>query len=178
LIFTFRRAEKTPFWMVGTALFSLALALGSMALGARAPMAWAAAGLLLPLPGLVWRPWFDLGIRVWNRSVLALAVVVRAYVLKVCYYLLLGAVSRAGSSLDVVFAGRADSRWIARPRHDAGAERSPLGTSTEWWGGLLSVARQPANAWMFCLLPVMVLLRLVRDESRENAIPSSTYTLY
>jgi hypothetical protein len=155
LTVAFRRAEMKAFWILTTAMLSVALGLASAALGVRAPWAWGAVGLCLPLPGLVWPQWFEIGIRAWNKGVRVSAALLRTYVLKVCYYLLFGAASRTGSSLDLVLGKDEVSRWIPRARHDP-----------------------TPGAWTVCLRPVLLLLLLLRDEAQESAPPTSTYTLY
>jgi hypothetical protein len=44
----------------------------------------------------------------------------------------------------------------------------------EW----LASVRGRSRAWQICLLPVLLLLMLQRGEGQEDALPSSTYTLY
>jgi hypothetical protein len=175
----FRRAEMTAFWTLTTAALSVALGLVAMAFGARAPWVWGAAGLWILLPGLVWPKWFEIGIRGWNKGVRVFVGALRVYVLKVCYYLLFGAMSCTGSSLDLVLTSDV-SGWIPRLQHDPiSSESGSLAASDVWWGhGLLAFARNPTKLWMLCLFPTLMLLRLLRDEGQESALPSNTYTLY
>jgi hypothetical protein len=145
----------TAFWILTSVLLSLGLGLAAAALGARAPWAWGIGGLCLPLPGFVWPQWFEIGIRAWNKGVRVCAAVLRTYVLNVCYYVLFGAVSRAGSSLNVVRLNPEMSGWIPRAQND------------------------PApGVWSAGLWPVLLLLRVLNDEAQDSAPPSGTYTLY
>jgi hypothetical protein len=180
MIIAFRRAEIHAFWTMTTVVFSVALLLVAVAVGARAPWAWGVAGLALPLPALVWPKWLEIGVRAWNKGVRLSTVVLRAYVLRVGYYLLFAAVGRTGSSLDLGTRNGDPSLWISRSRHalafgDASRPAAPGG----WWGReLLASVRSPGRAWQACLLPVVLLLLVLRDEGQESALPSSTYTLY
>jgi len=47
-----RRADIRAFWIVTTAVFSLAMGSAANILGASMPWAWGLAALALPLPGL------------------------------------------------------------------------------------------------------------------------------
>jgi hypothetical protein len=179
LTLAFRRAEMTAFWIMTTGLLWVMLWLTAIVLGAGTPWVWGAAGLGVLLPGVVWSEWFELGIRAWNKGVKLIAAALRTYVLRVCYYLLFGALSSTGSSLDLEL--NADiSRWVPRPRHAPDVhDGGPRGDSdSRREHGLLTVLRNPGKAWMVCLLPALLLLRLLRDEGQESALPSSTYTLY
>jgi hypothetical protein len=176
-----RRADIRAFWIITTAVLALALGLVSDLLGARAPWAWGVASMGLLLPGLVWRPWFEMAVRAWNKGVRRCAVTLRAYVLKVGYYLLFAAVGRTGSSLDLVLRDPEISRWIPRTRHQSAFGDCDRLTAAPdgWWGReLLVSARRAGSGWQVCLLPVVLLLLAWREEGQESAVPSSTYTLY
>jgi hypothetical protein len=180
----FRRAEMTAFWVLASAVSAAALGLAAWASGAPAPWAWAAAGLCVALPGLVWPIWFELGVRAWNKGVRVSAAALRSYVLKVCYYLLFGAVSRTGSSLDLKLGQSEVSRWIRRDSAPATNDHAPLavraGTraGSPWFSELMQSSRVAGKAWTVFLMPVMLLLLVLRDEEQESAPPSSTYTLF
>ena len=180
LILSGRRAEVTAFWMMTTAGLSLALAWASWAIGAEESWAWGASGLCVLAPGLVWPRWFETGISAWNKGVRLIASGLRAYVLKVSYYMLFAALARTGSSLDVALQEPTVSRWIPRLQSDVPFEhRNSSAAGSEWSeAGLLVSARRLRSAWMLCLLPVLWLLRLLPDERQESAPLRSTYTLY
>jgi hypothetical protein len=175
-----RRADVGAFWVLLTSVVSLALVVVASALGAHTPWAWGLAGLCLALPRLVWSPWFEMGVRAWNKGVSLSLPVLRAYVLRVCYYLLFGPLSRGGAGLGLALATSEASRWIPRERHDASfGDRDRVSSAGGWWGReLLNGAKNPGKAWTVCLLPVVMLLLVLRDEAQESAVPSNTYTLY
>jgi hypothetical protein len=176
----------TAFWVMTSVVCSVVFGLVAMALGARAPWEWAIAGLCVALPGLVSPLWFEIGIRAWNKGARVTTAVLRRYVLTVSYYLLFGAVSRAGSSLELRLGSTEMSRWIPRDRHNSTVGGSSpvdvdLGTDRKAGRGWLEVmrsSRTAEKAWTACLMPIMLLLLLLRDEAQESAPPSSTYTLF
>jgi hypothetical protein len=180
LTIAFRRAEVRAFWALATAAFSLALTLSAAAFGARAPWVWGVVGLALPLPALIWSRWLEIGVRAWNKAVRSGAALLRAYVLRVGYYLLVAAVGRTGSSMDIGSRNAGGSRWISRSRHDlefGDCDRQAAADGGSG-GGFLAPVRSLGKAWQLCLLPVLLLLSMLRDEGQESAMPSSTYTLY
>jgi hypothetical protein len=169
LIIAFRRAEIRAFWILTTAVCSLVLAVAAGALGAGAPWAWGVIGLGLPLPALIWPPWLEIGVGAWNKGVRLSTAMLRAYVLRVGYYLLFAAVARTGSSLDLPL-GKADvSRWISRSRHElAFGDCDRMVAANGWWGReLLASIRRPGKAWQLCLLPVLLLLLVLREGKRS-----------
>jgi hypothetical protein len=188
----FRRAEMTAFWVFASILCAAALGLMATAVGAAAPWGWAVAGLGIALPGAVRPIWFEWGIRAWNKGVHLIAAALRGYVLTVCYYLLFAPIGRSGSSLNLALSAAETSRWIARSRHNptiaerrrSGGNGRPdqtNGGAISWSRGLLASMASSSGAgkaWTVCLMPVMLLLVVLRDEQQENQPSSSTYTLY
>ena len=180
LTIAFRRAEVRAFWVLTTAALSLVLTFSAAAAGARVPWAWGIVALALPLPALIWPPWLEFGVRAWNKVVRSGAALLRPFVLRVGYYLLVAAVGRTGSSMDLGSRSAGASRWISRSRHDlafgdcdrqAAADGSPAGE-------FFAPVRSLGKGWQLCLIPVLLLLVMLRDEGQESAVPSSTYTLY
>jgi hypothetical protein len=179
LTVSFRRAEMRAFWLVGTVTLALILYSVSAALGEQRPLAWGAGAFVLVLPGLIWSRWFELGVSAWNRGVWFITYVLRAYTLRVCYYVLFAAVGRAGSSLGLELAQTESSRWISRARRETPFENHRLLEGRTGWGReLLDLAGRPGRRWMVCLLPVVAILYLLRDKQPESVMLSSTYTLY
>lgn len=179
LTVSYRRAEMQSLWLVGTVTLALILSIVSAAFGAQMPLAWGAWAFVLLVPGLMWSRWFELGVSAWNRGVHLITYLLRAYTLRVCYYVLFAVVGRAGSSLGLQHAETETSRWISRARREAPPEnRRPLEGRDGWGRELLDLAGRPGKRWMVCLLPVVVLLYLLRDKQPESVMLSSTYTLY
>lgn len=175
----FRRAETVAFWLMATFGASLILGLASAWIGARQPWIWAMGGAAVLLPGAVRPAWYELGIRAWNKGVTVMSRALRSYVLAVSYYLLFAAVGRAGSRLDVDSLSAGRSSWVPKRAPDSDGRRAGQAPASDpSMQGLLAQMRAPGNRWMVCLLPVMFLLAVLRDERRESAPPSATYTLY
>lgn len=176
---SYRRADVSGFWILGSALLSVLLGTAASASGADAPWAWAATGAAgVLLPGAFWRPWFQTGIWVWNGVMRRSGGWLRRYVSAVCYYTVFAAIGRSGSALDLLPPQPRSSRWTPRPDSRSGHEPRTDSGGVQWYRGLLACARNPGNAWMVFLLPSVFLLVLFRDEFLESAPPASTYTLY
>jgi hypothetical protein len=175
-----RRAEVAAFWIVFTPAVMTAVGLLVWALGLNWPAVWALAGFLILLPRLFRSDWFELGVRGWNRGVGIIAALLRGYVLRVCYFLFLAVTSASGSALRRGQGVSGASGWIPRSLRDLPMDVMTPGAS----GPELRMRELPgaggkwANAWMVLLKPFVVLLRLLRAETRDSAPPSSTYTLY
>jgi hypothetical protein len=179
LMISFRRADTAAFAILGTAICSAAAWLAAARLGLEPSWAWgAAAGVSVLLPALLWTAWFELGIRAWNKLMRGSIVVLRAYVLKVCYYVLLAAVGRAGSSLDLVLQPGEASRWVRRDRPGCRVHAPEFSARIPWYRASDAVGRTGGRSWVVCLLPVVLLLRVLRNEWLENTPSSTTYTLY
>jgi uncharacterized membrane protein len=180
LTISFRRAEIRALWLVSTVALAFILVAAAAALGSTVPSVWAAGALVVLVPGLVWSQWFEIGVRAWNKGVRLITGLLRAYTLGVCYYVLFTSVSLAGSSLGLGLGRRKISCWIPRAKREATLDkRTALDPRDGWSTELLALARRPGNRWMVCLLPVVLLLHLLREDRQESALPSSsTYTLY
>jgi hypothetical protein len=171
----FRRAQIGAFWILTTVTLAGIAGGAAWALGARVPWAWAAASLCTLLPGVVWTQWFEFGVRGWNKATRVTVPALRTYVLKVSYYVLIGSIGRAGSSLDLRRGNPAPSRWL--PRRSRNLEGSGVGASHERHG-LTAWVRRREDVWMLCLVPVLFLLTVLGDEREQSGPPSGTYTLY
>jgi hypothetical protein len=155
LMLSFRRADVTAFWIIVVAAAIAAAALMARVLDAS--ILWAASGAAILALGAVSKYRFDLGIVAWNKLVSIALPPLRAYVLKVCYYVMFGAIRFAGSSLDRSVADRGrleSSRWLRRSEE------------------------RPSGRWLICLQPVMLLLTALGDQRPQGGPPSGTYTLY
>jgi hypothetical protein len=171
-----RRGEIIAFWTLGAIVLTAAVWVVAALLGAAMPWVWAtASGGGIVLPGVFWRPWFQFGVRGWNRIVWEVSGALRTYVLMVCYYLLFGAVSRAGL-LDLGRPGGKRSGWIVRSGEPR-AFGDPVSSNASWYRALSASARG-WNTWVILLMPVLLLLFLLRVEHVESGPPSGTYTLY
>jgi hypothetical protein len=107
-----------------------------------------------------------------------LAAALRAYTLRVTYYLLCGAAATGGSTLELR-AGAENTLWRPRtPRGDGEAEIVGADATTSWSQALLACARWHGNRWMVLLVPVIWLLTVLREDGVDPAPPTSTYTLY
>ena len=150
-----RRAQMAAFGLMGTVLLVAVFTGGAMLVGAQRLWPFTAVPAILLLPGLFWRTWSELEISVWNKGVRMTARILRAYVLRVCYFTLFWPLSLTGSYLQIARREGETSRWMTRKSRSPHDHQSVIG-----------------------LRPIMWLLAVVRDEYQESAPPSGTYTLY
>jgi hypothetical protein len=167
----YRRADVAAFWILATATVGVALMLVAAALGGSKPWGWSGVAFAILLPRLVLRRWFETGIWVWNGVTRRLAVVLRAYALRVGYRLI-AVVAGAGSDLELAPSAE-PSRWIERRPPPARVEPD------HWYGSLRDYARRAPGSWIFAILPMLLVLVVLRDEAVEATAPSHTaYTLF
>ena len=161
----------TAFWVLAILVACALVGITSWALGANG--AWGAVGVTVLLPGAIWKPWFELGIRGWNKVVTVASRALRAYVLKLSYYVLFAVVGGTSSVMDSSYNGQSRSRWV--PRQGALEHRS-AGEQQE--RGLKAWVGQRYQLWRLSFVPVMLLLSMLGDERESGGPPSGTYTLY
>jgi hypothetical protein len=164
----YRRAHLVAFWIVWAAILWLAIAAGLSAAGARGGWAAGASGAALAIvPGLVWRPWFELGVRLWNGVTWRLAAALRRYALAIVYFVMVAPVAACGSPI---------GESLPRTRTSGWRTRAELGFADP--AGLAAFARHSGRGWAFCLMPAVLLLSVLRDDAEAAAPPAGTYTLY
>lgn len=175
LTLSYRRADTIGFWVLGSVLVWLSTTVAAVAAGLPAPWAWGPVAVTaLVLPGLFWRQWFERGIWAWNGLTRRVATALRSYVLAVCYYILFSAIGLSGSTLDLAAGQPGRSRWLRR----GGQPPAALGGDAPQSNGFIDFARTSGNRWAITLVPILFLLRLLKDDEQESAVPGSTYTLY
>jgi hypothetical protein len=152
------------FWIVMAMLAGAIAGTWAVVEGARAPWAWGlAAAAVLLAPGLLWPPWFERGVWVWNGCTRRGATVLRSWVLTVCYFTVVALVGRAGSPMSTSTRG---PRWT-RLEIDPAREARDVLALCRW-----------EHRWALALVPVLALLAVLSEDQSESAPPSSTYTLY
>jgi hypothetical protein len=178
-----RRATLRSFWLalsvVGGLLLSLLAALvtsGSFAWGIGLAFVFA-------LPGVLWPEMISLPYRVWNRLARDFARYASLLVMGICFYLVLGAVSRTGSSLSLTRSSLGASLWVPHTtlvpatyinQHGIVSENT---RSQDWIATLASWGRSSGNLWACCLLPFLILLSVFATEQETN-VPTDIYTLF
>ena len=177
----YRRATVAAFWLLGSTILFLLFGAAGTAIGAQAP--WRVAASIVAamlLPGVLWRPWFERGVWVWNGCVHRLAAALSTYILRVTYVFLLAPLGVCSSSLDLSSSQLDRSRWIKRPQgtDDRVSGRQSVSNGEGLQHGLPAFMRTPGNGWAAALIPLVFLLGLLRDTRQEATVPGSTYTLY
>lgn len=171
---TFRRAEKIGFWLLAAALLDVVVWVLAVLAGAQRPWLWGAAAALVALaPGSLTSEYFDLGIRAWNKLMRVLTPVLRAYVLRVMYFVLI-VVGLTASSFHVAHPGVRRSMWVLRNdgAPDAGEREASLEDAPSYRAAAARVQ------WVVFVLPAVALVKVLRDKELKDTPPSATYTLY
>ena len=174
-----RRAQMTAFWLLLSAIVTITAGLTLSMARQPLPSLWAAVlGVAVLVPPALSAWWFEVGIRVWNKSVRLLIPMLRRYTLVVCYYVLVTAIARFGSSFDLALQPPRASNWVFRMQPSNVPDRVLASIDIRWFEELFAVSRRRGHGWVVYLLPFMMLLRVLHVDNQENATPFSTYTLY
>jgi hypothetical protein len=171
-----RRAYQAAFWIVACATIALVTAFAASAAGGSPRWALASAALVL-LPGIVWRPWFRLGVGAWNRAVRLLFVRLRVAAAWISFHLLFPLLRRSGTRVQLTSPAQLTPAGLATlwsARDGAGADARGEG----WLTDLVVHARRTGNWWLLALVPFIFTLMLLATEVEETAPGGSTYTLY
>jgi hypothetical protein len=177
----FRRAYIAGFWIT---LFSV-VAISVGALSAAMQMAWwwawgVGTGSCLVVAGFLWKPWFEYGVKAWNRGTPILTAILRSVVVRLCFCLIFAVGAPSGSALRIASVQGSKSMWHALALASYRLELAGSGTTTGggWLSELLTFARRPGNRWMLLLVPFLFTLVLLGDEQKRTVPPTSTYTLF
>ncbi len=127
------------------------------------------------------RPRLALGpYRWWNRAARAYARHARFALSAVCYFIVVTAASRLGSSVRMAKSG-ADG-WVARDTlpNEAYASQDASPASAGSPGGMREMLRwsfRSGRWWVAFLVPFMLILEAL-ESAGEDPMPSRIYTLY
>ena len=180
---TFRRAERIAFWFLAAALLDMVVWVLAVLAGAQRPWLWGAVAAIAVLaPGALTSQYFDLGIRAWNKLMRVLTPVLRAYVLRVMYFLLI-VVGLTASSFHVTHPGVRRSAhpgvrrsmWVLRNDGAPG-----VGQREAWLQEAPSYRAAAARVqWIVFMVPAVSLVKVLGSkELKGETPPSATYTLY
>lgn len=180
-----RRAWRRSFWL--TMALGLGVVAGLLLWGLTPPQRAAAAVLTMVIaavPGLL-RPWLaSLPFRAWNKLARVFSGVATAWVTAVCFYIVIPAIGRAGSSLRLGAEDRGGSLWTPWPPAPAYGGGSAEGidranTSTYGWvRDFTAWARRSRNPWAWYLMPFLMVLAAFEPPPNVEAPPPGIYTLY
>jgi hypothetical protein len=179
-----RRAWLMSFW--------LALSLGSgLLIGLVVALfispRWFGLGVLLmpvlAFPGLLWPQAIARPYRVWNSLARTFGRVAHLWLMGICFYIVLVAVGRQGSSLCLARPTSTTSLWVRRETLALGAYVSQYSAATAtapgkgWMATFLAWAAQSGNIWAWSLLPFFILLAALRTNQKQSNFPD-IYTLF
>lgn len=156
-------------WWFHAANFAV-LALGIAVLGSLVPFA---------RQDLAWRLY-----RAWDRRLVRpFASIAARIVMRICFFVIFVAASKAGSRLPLAAHGGASTSWTSRGSLSPDAYRtlfaagSTSGPSGAWIPNYLRWARQTGNLWSASLLPFLAVLRLLPLDE-DKASQGNIYTLF
>ncbi len=178
-----RRATLRSFWLAFNVVGGLSLSLFASVFVPEA-FAWGIGlAVVVALLGFLRPEMTVLPYRLWNRLAQDFARVAALFVMWICFYLVLGAVSRTGSSLSLTRPSLGESLWAPRQTLEPPTYRAQHGISTEniasqdWFSALTAWGKVSGNLWACCLVPFLVLLSVFATE-QETSVPTDTYTLF
>ena len=129
-------------------------------------------------------PWIMYGsYKVWVELVSRFASGARFVLMGICFYFILFAVGRTGSSLNLERPPSYQTLWVSRRTTAPSAYGSQSGFSDEsffsrgWVGNFFHWAFRSGNLWACGLLPFLYLLSLL-ETGKDSSVPSDIYTLY
>ena len=179
-----RRAWLMSFWLAICILSGLLFAaLTSLLVSPRWFGLGVIVGLGLALPGFLRPQAISILYNVWNRLARTFARAGRLSVMGICFYVILAAVGRTGSSLRLDRPTAGKSLWVPRTTLAPRAYPHQYDNTTKdprqrgWIATFLSWARESGNWWALPLLPFLVLLSTL-DEDTHKIFPANIYTLF
>jgi hypothetical protein len=165
-------------------LIGVSLGISLSLLGVGRPFGWGAlVALLLILSGYLAPRFARLVYRVWNRAALEFARYASVLLIGICFYVVMVAVGKTGSTLKLARLGSTESMWVPRNTLAANSYRHQhaldFGESTHrsWISSFSSWAFRSGNFWSCFLLPFLIVLPTF-DVPRNEAVPTDIYTLY
>jgi len=175
----FRRAYIEGFWITVCGIVAVSVGVLSAAMQMAWWWAWGfGTASCLIVAGFLWKPWFEFGVKAWNRAAPILTAFLRSVVMKLCFFLISVFGSPPGSLLRTGSLQSSESMWHALAPASYRLKSAGTETGTGWFSELLTLSRRPGNRWMFLLLPFLVALVLLGDDPKPSLPPSGTYTLY
>ena len=120
--------------------------------------------------------------RSWNRLAQAYSEMAGLLLNAICFYTVVVAVGRGGSTFKLDRSGPESSGWVPRgtlpPRAYGSLDAAPIDkASTGWLRGFFSWLGRDGHAWVVGLVPFPILLKAVEVEAKQDT-SSDIYPLY
>jgi hypothetical protein len=179
-----RGRRLLSFWLVMSFLIGV---LTSFVLLVRGSAVGGGFSLLL-IPALFVPIWFhpelaSFPYRAWNKMARAFGYHARQFILGTIFYVILIAVGRSGSLLQLAKPSPYESLWIPREPLAPAAyhveHKVPMEQflSRGWLHNFLLWASKSGNFWLLFLLPFLLFLSAF-DTEQEESYPAGIYTLF
>ena len=136
-----------------------------------------------PLLGLLWPKMMSRPYRVWNVAANYFARVARLFLIGICFYIILLAVGRAGTSMNLARPRPDESLWLSKKTLSPDtyayefAASGKRFTERGWLRSYLCWARVSGHVWAFFLVPFLAMLSAV-EIYRDRRFPAGVYTLF
>jgi len=165
-------------------LVGLLLGALTYSLGPETSFAFAAVPAVgLPSVSLLWPGSISFQYKLWNTTAIYFARFARFFITGICFYVILFAVGRAGTSMKLVQPAPGQSLWLPKntlsletyPYEFAACGKEP--PETGWLGRYWSWAKTSGQLWAFCLVPLLAMLAAV-EVYRDERFPAGVYTLF
>jgi len=141
--------------------------------------------LALGVLGTLWPHVMSKPYRLWNRLAYHFARQASLAIMGICFYVLFGAVGRAGALLYLTRPSMTTSLWTPRGTLASTAYAGQYGeagretVAENWNTTFLSWALHSRNHWVYCLWPFLTLLAiLVTGEEENRTTEANIYTLF
>ena len=119
---------------------------------------------------------------VWNKLAREFGRYSRAWLMAICFYVIVVAVGRSGASLRLARPDFGQSLWVRRQDPSGarnGFERVVAAdeSSKSWIRNFLKWSARSSNLWACGVLPFLVLISAL-DAEQDNTVPKEIYTLF
>lgn len=179
-----RRASLISFWLAISVICGLLFGVfSSLLISPRLLGTGAILTFVLALPGLLWPSAISIPYKVWNKLAHYFSQVAVLLLNGICFYIVLVAVGRTGSSLLLTRPPSGKSLWVPRKTLSSDAYpsqywlRAPETHDKPWFVTFCLWAKNSGNLWAVSLLPFLILLSAFEIHAGRR-LPTNIYTLY
>jgi len=136
-----------------------------------------------PLLGLLWPKIMSQPYRLWNVAANYFARAARLFLMGVCFYIILLAVGRAGTSMNLARPRPDESLWLSKKTLSPDTYAYEFAASGKhftkpgWLRSYLCWASGSGHVWAFFLVPFLAMLSAV-EIYRDRRFPAGVYTLF
>ena len=133
--------------------------------------------------GLLWPKIMSQPYLLWNVLAHYFARGARLFLMGICFYIILLAVGRAGTTINLARPQSDESLWLSKNTLSPDTYAYEFAASVKnfkeknWLRSYLYWARISGHAWAFFLVPLLAMLSAV-EINRDRRFPAGVYTLF